>query len=425
MTVAEANKLTPAIDWNRQLSLMNIKVDTIIVGQPEFFKEVNNELHSVSIADWKDYLRWNLINATASYLDDSTAAKSFYFHATVLSGVKTMKPRWKRVLNTVDGNIGEALGEEYVKKAFTPEAKERMSKMIDNMIATYRDRIKECDWMSEGTKVKAYAKLDKVKRKIGYPDIFRDYSALTINRNSYVGNILASREFEFNRNVHRLGKPVDHTEWGMTPPTVNAYYNPSLNEIVFPAGILQPPFFNPNADDALNYGGIGAVICHELTHGFDDQGCQYDADGNLVNWWTPEDKKNFDERAQKVINQFNHYTVLDTLHINGKLTQGENIADLGGVMISYAAFKKTAEGKSTEKIDGFTPDQRFFISWATVWRVNARDQAQRQQVLTNPHSPGCIRGYAPLTNMPEFYTAFNIKPGDPMYRPDSVRAKIW
>jgi len=425
MNLGEVQKISPAVDWKKHLSSMGINEDTVILGQPDFFKEMSKQLKSTPITEWKDYLRWNLISATAPYLDDSLQAKSFYFHGTVLSGVKVMKPLWKRVLNTIDRKIGEALGSEYVKKAFTPQSKERMNKMIDNMMETFRDRIVSNTWMSDSTKQKAFEKLDKITRKIGYPDKWRDYSALNIDRTSYVGNVLRSNEFEFKRMINKLGKPVDRTEWYMTPPTVNAYYNPSQNEIVFPAGILQPPFFNPDADDALNYGGIGAVICHELTHGFDDQGCKFDADGNLVNWWTDNDKKNFDTLAKKVVEQFNAYTVLDTLHINGELTQGENIADLGGVMISYNAFKKTDEGKLTENINGFTPDQRFFMAWATVWRINIRPEAERQRVLTNSHAPGEIRGFAPLTNMPEFYKAFSVKEGDKMWRAESERVQIW
>lgn len=425
MSVTELTKLAPEVDWKKHLSAMGINEDTVIIGQPEFFKELNKQLKSVSINDWKDYLRWNLMDSYAPFLDDALVEKSFQFHGVVLSGVKEMRPQWKRVLNTIDGTIGEALGAEYVKKAFPPESKERMNKMIDNMIESFRERIKNNTWMGDSTKTKAYAKLDKITRKIGYPDKWIDYSLLEIDRNSFAGNVMRANEFRFKRIVGRLGKPVDRTEWSMTPPTVNAYYNPSLNEIVFPAGILQPPFFNHDADDALNYGGIGAVICHELTHGFDDQGSQFDGDGNLVNWWTDSDRKNFDERAKLIINQFNNYIVLDSLHVNGELTQGENIADLGGVMIAYDAFKKTEEGKSTEKINGFTPDQRFFISWATVWRTNIRNEALRQRVLTNPHAPGEIRSYAPLTNMPQFYAAFHIKEGDKMWRADSVRVVIW
>ncbi len=425
MSIADLQKLNPSVDWKSHLSEMGITVDSVIVGQPDFFKEMENQMKKMPLNDWKDYLKWNLIVSNAGSLSDSLAMKSFRFYGMELNGAKERKPRWKRVLDAVDGMIGEALGQEYVKKAFSPESKERMNKMIDNMLATFKDRIQSNTWMSDSTKTKALTKLSKITRKIAYPDKWKDYSALTIDRGPYVMNMMRAHEFSFNFMINKIGKPVDRTEWGMTPPTVNAYYNPANNEIVFPAGILQPPFFDPNADDAINYGGIGAVICHEITHGFDDQGSQFDGDGNLKMWWTPQDKENFDKLAAKLGNQFKNYKVLDTIPINPGLTMGENIADLGGAMIAYAAFMKTDEAKDTNKIEGFTPQQRFFISWTRVWRTNTTDAAMLSQVRTNPHSPGIIRGIAPIVNMNDFFSAFNIKEGDAMYKSDTARVVIW
>ncbi len=425
MTVADLQKFNPSVDWKAHLAEMGITVDTIICGQPDFFKLVETHMKKTPLDVWKDYLVWNMIISNARYLSDSLAQKSFNFYGKALNGTKNMQPRWKRVLNNIDGNMGEALGEEYVKTAFTPEAKKRMNEMIDNMIGTFRERIKGSDWMNDSTKTKAITKLDKISRKIGYPDKWRDYSALTIDRTSYVGNVLRSNEWGWNYMIKKIGKPVDRTEWGMSPQTVNAYYNPANNEIVFPAGILQPPFFDANADDAINYGGIGAVICHEITHGFDDQGCQYDGDGNLKMWWSESDKANFDAKADKLGKQFLNYILLDSIPVNPELTMGENIADLGGAMIAYAAFLKTKDGKSTEKIEGFTPQQRFFISWTRVWRNNIRPDALLSRLRTDYHSPGEVRGIAPITNMSDFFAAFNVKAGDAMYRDDSLRVSIW
>ena len=343
----------------------------------------------------------------------------------MVRGQKDQKPRWQRVLNVVDGSVGELLGQMYVDKHFKPEAKKRMLELLDNLQSTYAERIKRLDWMSDVTKQKALGKLGTFIRKIGYPDKWRDYSKLEISGNDYVKNIMAASAFEYDYMINKLGKPVDKTEWGMTPPTVNAYYNPAFNEIVFPAGILQYPFFEMNADDAVNYGGIGAVIGHEITHGFDDQGRQYDADGNLNDWWTPEDAAKFNEKTAMVIKQYNGFTVLDTVHINGELTLGENLADLGGLAIAYEAFKKTKQGQGNEKIDGFTPDQRFFLSWAQVWRANTTPEEAFNRIKTDPHSPNLWRCNGPLSNMPEFYQAFGVKEGDKMWRPEAERARVW
>lgn len=420
------SKKTPNMNWAQILGQMNIKgEDSLIVGQPAFFAEIGNQLKKTSVESWKAYLKFHLVNGMAAFLSRDFDDARFEFYGKTVRGQQEQKERWKRVLNVVDGSIGQLLGQMYVDKTFKPEAKQRMLEMVNNLQQTYGDRIMRLDWMSDATKQKAMGKLNTFVKKIGYPDKWKDYSKLTIVPDNYVKNVIAASQFEFNYNIGKLGKPVDRTEWGMTPPTVNAYYNPAFNEIVFPAGILQYPFFSFDADDAINYGGIGGVIGHEMTHGFDDQGSQYDAEGNLKNWWTPEDAKRFKDKTNMVVDQFNAYTVLDTVHVNGQLTLGENLADLGGLAIAYEAFKKTKQGQGNEKIDGFTPDQRFFLSWAQVWRAATRDEEMFNRIKTDPHSPNLWRCNGPLSNMPEFYNAFGVKPGDKMYRPDSLRAKVW
>lgn len=361
----------------------------------------------------------------APYLSKDLADARFGFYNKFLRGQDEQQPRWKRVSGVINNAIGDDLGQLYVDKHFKPEAKKRMLELVNNLQETFGERINGLDWMSEATKQKALAKLHTFIKKIGYPDKWKDYSSVTIVPTNYVQNVLNTSAYEYNYMISKLGKPVDKTEWGMTPPTVNAYYNPAFNEIVFPAAILQFPFFDFNADDAVNYGGIGGVIGHEMTHGFDDQGAQYDADGNLKDWWTAEDKAKFKEKTERVVHQFDAYTVLDSIHVNGSLTQGENIADLGGVTIAYTAFKKTKQGKSEEKIDGFTPDQRFFLSWAQVWRGKAKPTMSMELIKTDPHSPGIWRCNGPLSNFEPFYKAFGVKEGDKMWRADSVRAKIW
>ncbi|MEO6902365.1 MAG: M13 family metallopeptidase [Bacteroidia bacterium] len=427
MSMAGLAKLTPAVDWNTFFNLVGIKgIDSVIVSQPDFFKEVNKMIPTVSINDWKTYLRWNLINRTASKLSDPFVKEHFNFYGTTLVGIPTLKPRWKSSLEATDASLGEALGELFVKKYFPESSKKRVSEMVDNLIAAYRVRIDSRDWMSPETKKQANAKLDKVIKKFGYPDKFKDYTTLDIKRDSYVQNFLRANTFAFNEDIHKLGKPVDKTKWEMTPPTVNAYYNPAINEIVFPAGIMQPVFFNPDADDAVNYGSMGAIIGHELTHGFDDQGAGFDADGNLKNWWTKEDLSNFKTKTNVLVKQFNDYVAIDDMHVKGELTLGENIADLGGLTIAYYALQKSLEGKPVPaKIDGFTAEQRFFIAWTQGWRINMRPEFLKNMVQTNPHSPGIFRGNGPLSNMQEFYDAFNVKEGDKMYRPKSERAEIW
>lgn len=414
------------INWSNLFADMGIKgQDSLIVGQPKFFKEVGKQLTAASLDTWKKYLKFHLTNDLAPYLSSKFDNLRFDFYGRAVRGQEAQKDRWKRILNVVDGSIGELLGQMYVDRNFKPQAKERMLELVNNLQKTYGDRIERLDWMSPETKKKAIAKLNTFMKKIGYPDKWKDYGQLNVVPNDFVANVLNASAFEYNYNLGKLGRPVDKTEWGMTPPTVNAYYNPAFNEIVFPAGILQYPFFDFSADDAVNYGGIGAVIGHEMTHGFDDQGRQYDADGNLHDWWTADDAKKFTEKANVVVSQFNNYTVLDTVHVNGQLTLGENLADLGGLAIAYEAFKKTQQGKGNEKIDGFTPDQRFFLSWAQVWRANTRPEEMANRIVTDPHSPNELRCNGPLSNMPEFYNAFGIKPGDKMYRDEAQRAKVW
>lgn len=426
MSVVQLNKLTPSINWNDVLGAMGIKTDSIISDNPKFFTNLETMVHSVSMPDWKSYLKWQYVHAFAPFLSDNFVQENFSFYGKTLNGQKEMRPRWKRGVQNTDGQLGEALGQLYVAKYFPASSKEKMLDLVNNLLAAYKERISAADWMADSTRKKALQKLDVLTKKIGYPDKWRDYSKLDIDRSSYVSNVLRANIFNNQFQINQLGKPVDRSLWGMTPPTVNAYYNPNWNEIVFPAGILQSPFFDPNADDAVNYGRIGAVIGHEMTHGYDDEGSQYDAQGNLKNWWSKKDSIEFHKRIARIVSQFNNYTVLDTVHVNGELTLGENTADLGGLTIAYQAFKKTDEGKDTTlRIQGFTPDQRFFIAFAQVWASKDRPDALIQQVYTNPHSPGMLRAIGAPSNLVAFYHAFGVKPGDKMYRPDSIRAKVW
>ena len=420
------NAITPGLDW--KVLYTDLKVtgqDSLIVGMPKFFTEVSRQLSATPIETWKKYLKFHLVNSMAPFLSNAFDTTRFAFYGTIMHGQKAQEPRWKRVMQVVDGSIGELLGQMYVDKNFKPEAKKRMLELVNNLQQTYAERIKKLDWMSADTKQKALTKLNGFMKKIGYPDKWRDYSALAIVGNDYVANIIATSAWEYNYELNKLGKPVDRMEWGMTPPTVNAYYNPAFNEIVFPAGILQYPFFDEKADDAVNYGGIGAVIGHEMTHGFDDQGRLYNVDGNLSNWWTPADSANFTTKANRVVDQFNKIVVIDTNHANGSLTEGENLADLGGLNIAYEAFKKTKQGQGNEKIDGFTPDQRFFLSWAQVWRANTRPEELAMRLKTDPHSPSELRCNVPTSNMEAWYKAFNIKPTDKNFRPEADRARVW
>ncbi len=427
MTVAELNQLTPAFNWETYFKTLGVPASTALnVQQPDFLKAVNGFLLSVPLDDWKTYLRWHLIRSTSPLLSKNFVEEDFDFYGRYLTGAKEMLPRWKRCVSGTDAALGEAVGQVYVKRAFTPETKQHAMEMVKNLIEALRSDLSTLSWMSPATRQRAIAKLNAFDRKIGYPDKWRDYATLDITNDSYFSNALHARAFDLKRDIGEIGKPVDRTEWGMTPPTVNAYYNPSMNEIVFPAGILQPPFYDPKADDAINYGGIGAVIGHEMTHGFDDQGAKFDAEGNLVDWWTPEDKKNFNERTDCVVKQFDAFVVEGDLHQNGKLVVGESVADLGGLTVSYAAFQNSLKGKPKPKtIDGFTPEQRFFLAWAQVWADNMRSEFARQMTLTNPHPLARFRVNGPLSNMPQFAMAFGCKQGDPMVRPPSDRCQIW
>lgn len=418
VTFAGVQELTPNFAWTTYYAERGIATSSEInVAPAKFFKEMNAMMSDVSIQDWKTYLSWMLINSAAPALPKAFADENFAFFNTYLSGQKERQPRWKTCTQNVDGALGEALGMEYAKMAFKPAAKARMNVLIDNLMASMKTRIDGLSWMSPETKTQANAKLATFKRKIGYPDKLRGYAGLTVSRDSYVGNMLRSNQFQIARNFKDIGKPRDKSRMGMTPPTVNASYSPQNNDITFPAGILQPPFFNFEADDAINYGGIGGVIGHEITHGFDDQGSQFDADGNLKMWWTPEDRKAFDERAACVAKQFDGYEVQPGLFMNGKLTLGENIGDFAGLTVSYYAFQKSLEGKARPaNIDGFTPEQRFFLGWAQVWAGKYTPEAERQQVAGNPHALPRWRVNGPLSNMPEFASAFGCKQGAKMIR---------
>jgi putative endopeptidase len=422
MSLDTLQALTPAMPWVRLYAGMHV-TDTraVNVAQPDFFREVDAMVGAVPLGDWKTYLRWHVAHNSAPFLSSNFVNEDFDFYGKTLSGAKVLRPRWKRARGWVDNFVGEALGQLYVAKAFTPEAKARAKVMIEDLRTELSARIDALPWMSAETKVQAQRKLAAFGVKIGYPDAWRDYSALTIDRNSLVGDVQRSLQFEFQRNLNKLGQPVDRKEWGMTPPTVNAYYNSRRNEIVFPAGILQPPFYDANADDAINYGGIGAVIGHEMTHGFDDQGRKSDAEGNLKDWWTADDAAQYTMRADLVQKQFDGFVAIDSMHVNGKLTLGENLADLGGVSVAYGALKAKPQGK----IDGFTPEQRFFLSFAQIWRENIRPESLKLQLNTDPHSPGHFRCNGPLSNMPEFAQAFGLKDGVAMVRPEEIRAKIW
>jgi putative endopeptidase len=425
-TKAELAKLTPNVNWNVYFANIGIATpENIIINQPKYYEGLNTLINSISIAEWKVFLKWNLIQTAAPYLSSKFVNESFKFQGTVLAGKKEMKPRYKRVQGSTDEALGEALGKLYVEKYFDDKSKKRVNEMVDNLIAAYRVRIESRDWMSAETKVQAQLKLDKIIKKLGFPDKWIDYTALTITKDSYWKNISAAREFQYKRMLDKIGKPVDRMEWGMTPPTVNAYYNPTSNEIAFPAGIMQVPFFDVNADDAFNYGVMGSIIGHELTHGFDDQGSQFDADGNLKMWWTETDYKNFTDKTKLIIEQFDAFVAIDTLHVKGELTQGENIADLGGLTMAYYAYQKSLNGKKSPVMAGFTGEQRFFLAWVQGWKTLMRDAYLKQMIATNPHSPGNFRAVGPLSNMQEFYDAFGVKEGDGMFRPVAKRVNIW
>lgn len=414
------------LDWADIISRLGINSgpDSVVVSTPKFLVYIDSLLSAVPVADWQTYLQWNIMRDAAPYLSRPFVDANFAFNKA-LSGQKEQTPRWQRVSNLVDGQVGELLGQLYVDKYFKPEAKQRMMALIENMVNTFDSRIKGLDWMSEETKLRALGKLHAFTKKIGYPDKWKNYEGLVIKKDDFLGNLRRCNQWRFRDNISRLGKPIDKTEWIMSPPTVNAYYSPPKNEIVFPAGILRSPFFDFEADDAVNYGGIAAVIGHEMTHGFDDQGRQFDADGNLNDWWIKSDADEFKKRSDLVVAQYNGFVILDTMHVNGRLTLGENLADLGGLSIAYEAFKKTEQGKNGPMIDGFTPDQRFFINWAQVWRNNILPEAAAQRILTDSHSPGLHRTNGPLINIDAFYRAFNVQETDKMYKPAEKRIRIW
>ncbi|HKI46294.1 MAG TPA: M13 family metallopeptidase [Balneolales bacterium] len=427
MTISELNKLTPEFDWASQLRVLGVQgVNNVIVSQPEFVKNMNQVIKTTPLQVWKDYFTWDVLRHTSSYLSKPFEEAHFKFYGTILQGRKAMEKRWKRVVETIDGNIGMALGQMYVKKAFPPEAKKQVNEMVQHLKEAFREQIKGLDWMSEATKQKALEKLDKYLVQIGYPDKWIDYSSITIKPEDYLGNVIRASEFDFQRNIHKLGKPVDRHEWFMTPQTVNAYNNPTMNEVVFPAGILQPPFFDPKAEAALNYGAIGVVIGHEMTHGFDDEGRKYDSDGNLNNWWTKEDQKKFEKRAEKVALEYDQFTVLDSLHVNGKLTLGENIADQGGLLLAHNALLKYYQAHGNPgNVDGFTPDQRFYLAYARVWRAKYTPELQSMLIKVDPHSPPKYRVNGNVVNMAPWYKAFDVTPKDTMYVAPDKRALVW
>jgi putative endopeptidase len=427
MSVADLKKAAPDFNWDvyfKNVGAANL--NTVNLGMPDFMKSATDDLATIAVPGWQPYLRWQLINATAATLPKKFVDEDFEFKGRVLTGTTEILPRWKRCVTATDQALGDAVGEEYVKRHFSPAARARAMQMVENLIAALRDDLTTLPWMSDTTRQRATAKLNAFARKIGYADARRDYSALTVARTSYTENAASSRQFEFKRSLNKIAKPVDRTEWGMTPPTVNASYNSSLNDITLPAGILQPPFYDPNVDDAINYGGIGAVIGHEMTHGFDDSGSKFDGEGNRTDWWTADDLKNFNARTKCVADQFDSYEVQPGIFQKGRLVLGESIADLGGLTLAYAALQKALAAKPRPaNIDGFTPEQRFFLGWAQVWAEHARPEFERLQVNTNPHPLGRFRVIGPLSNMPAFAQAYQCKAGDPMVRPPEKRCQIW
>lgn len=426
MTLKELQSHTPNFDWEAYFSNLGYPdVKEINVSQPDFIDKMGKMMKSVSIDDWKTYMRWVLIDRTAPYLNSAIVEQNFDFFGKTMTGKQTMRPRWKRVLSSTNGALGEVVGQVYVKKYFPPEAKDRIYNLVMNLKKSFAQRLENVVWMGDSTKQKALEKLEVMSVKVGYPDKWRDYSDLEIKTDSYVENVLRARKSNFTYSMDKIGKPVDRDEWHMYPQTVNAYYNPAMNEIVFPAGILQPPFFYKDADNAVNYGAIGSVIGHEMTHGFDDQGRHYDKDGNLNEWWTEKDAEEFNKRVQLLVEQYDNFVALDTLTVNGKLTLGENIADFGGTTISYNALQMALEGKERKKIDGFTPEQRFFLSYAKVWRQKIRDEELMRRLREDVHSPGHFRVNGPIFNIPQFYETFNISPEDELFIAEDKRAVVW
>ncbi len=425
VSMAELDKQMPALSWKSTLSDIGVHTDSVNLEQPAYYIRLNQLLTEVSLDDWKAYLEFHTIWLFVPYLSSSFVNADFNLYDRTIFGQEQMKPRWYRMVSFVDDDLGDGLGEIYVNRYFTTTSKARISELVNNLQTAFEMRINKLDWMSDSTKAKAKGKLHTLIKKIGYPDKWRDYSTVSIVKNKYFENFISCLENEFSRKLVRINKPVDKTEWYMTPPTISAYYNAKYNEIVFPAGILQPPYFNPAADDALNYGAIGIVIGHEMTHGFDDQGAQFDKEGNLKNWWSHDDNVKFVSKTKLVEAQYDRFVVIDTIHVNGALTLSENIADLGGLNIAYDAFKLTKQGQDTIRIDGLTPNERFFFSYATVRRSKFKNALLRASANLDVHSPDEFRVIGPLQNFTPFYTTFNIKEGDKMYKPEAERIKIW
>jgi putative endopeptidase len=430
MTAAELGAISPHVDWSKYFEAMHMPTpEYMIICQPEFIKAVDAIFEEITLEDLKAYARWHVLNGTARFLSEEFSKEVFDFYGRTFGGATEMKPRWRRVLGVVDNMLDEAVGQLYVKKHFSEAAKEKVKDLVEHLVAAYKVRIENLDWMSAETKQKALTKLSAVTKKLGYPNKWKDFSALEIGTDSYLQNYVRAHIFEFDRRMKMIAKPVDRTEWHSSPQTVNAFYSPAMNEILFPAAILQPPFFYQDIDDAMNFGGIGTFIGHELTHGFDDQGALFDASGNLQNWWTKEDKERFDKKTAHLAEQFDAYEPLPGLHVNGKLTLGENIADLGGLFIAYDGLILALGGKEAAAkmplIEGMKPFQRFFKNLAIAERVNIREEALRTQIQTDPQSPGIYRVNGPLSNMTEFYEAFDVKSGDGLYREEPDRVKIW
>jgi len=420
------SEISPDYNWNKYFARMGFdEPGEINVAQPEFFKEVSAMMQSVSVEDWKEYLKWNLVNSAADYLSDDFVQENFEFYGKVLNGIEEIKPRWKRVTGTINSGLNFLVGKLYIEEHFPENAKHRMEALVDNLQKSYRERLKNLDWMSEGTKETALEKLDSLKTKIAYPDEWRDFEELEIEKDTYFGNVLRARRFNVQYNLDKINKPKDPKEWHMTPQTVNAYFNPTNNEMVFPAAILQPPFFNIDADKPVNYGSIGAVIGHEMTHGFDDQGRKYGPDGNLESWWTEEDKERFEEKAEVLKEQYSKYTVLDSLHMNAELTAGENIADLGGLKIAQQALQKAMNKDLKKDTEGFSPLQKFFLGFGQVWRAKIRDEALAKKIKTDPHPFAKFRVNGTVRNMDSFYNAFDISESDSLYLDKEKRASIW
>ncbi len=424
-TVTDATARTPGLDWKTYLDAARVRTAEFIVAEPSFFTGVGSALTTVPLTDWKSYLRFKLIDSLSPYLSNDFVTARFEFRGRDLAGQQEMRPRWKRGVTAVDGAMGDLLGQRYVQRYFPAEAKARMDALVAKLIEAFRSSIDGLDWMSDATKAEARDKLSKLAVKIGYPTKWKDYSKLTVARDDLVGNVLRSAQLEYQRDLDRLGTPVDREEWFTTPQTVNAYYHPTRNDITFPAAILQPPFFDPNADDAVNYGGIGAVIGHEISHAFDDQGRKFDGTGNLRDWWTPQDVERFGARAQALSAQYSAYEPLPGEHINGELTLGENIADLSGLTVAMRAYRLSLGGRDAAVLDGFTGEQRFFLGWAQVWRGKIRDKNLRVQLLSDPHSPLEFRTNGVVSNLPEYYAAFDVKPDDKLFRAPDQRVKIW